>query len=111
MTRRAPFGYDKPMRSTLLLCLFLAACGSSSSTEGNSPSSTTSSSSSTSGGLGASGCAAHADCAACLGDGCNWTGGRCESACLMDTYCYGPGNSAAPTCPAPGTEPSATEGE
>ncbi|MBX7192482.1 MAG: hypothetical protein K1X94_10515 [Sandaracinaceae bacterium] len=110
MTRRAPFGYDKRMRSTLLLCLFLAACGSSSSTEGSSASSTTSSSSSTSGGV-AGGCAAHADCAACLGEGCNWTGGRCESACLMDTYCYGPGNSAAPTCPAPGTEPSATEGE
>jgi hypothetical protein len=39
-----------------------------------------------------------ASCKACLADGKNFTAGRCEDACYMDTYCYGPGNQHALTC-------------
>ncbi len=46
----------------------------------------------------ATGCEVHADCASCLADSCNWTGGRCHRTCLMDVSCFGPGNEHAPTC-------------
>ncbi len=49
-------------------------------------------------------------CEACLASGQNWTAGSCHPSCYMDTYCYGPGNPSAPSCPAPGTEPT-EEGE
>ncbi len=52
-------------------------------------------------------CDAHADCAPCLAAECNWTAGRCSDECLMDVSCFGPGNSAAPDCPAVQPEESA----
>ncbi|MFK7987002.1 MAG: hypothetical protein AB8I08_13335 [Sandaracinaceae bacterium] len=46
-------------------------------------------------------CSERSDCASCLAQAeCNWTGGRCARACLMDTDCFGPGNPSAPNCPA-----------
>lgn len=39
-----------------------------------------------------------AACKACVAEGKNWTAGRCEADCYMDTYCYGPGNQGASTC-------------
>jgi hypothetical protein len=49
-----------------------------------------------------------AECQSCLDSGKNWTGDVCEKECLMDTWCYGPGNSAAPTCPAEKPEESSS---
>ena len=45
-------------------------------------------------------CAQAKNCAGCLArPRCNWTGGLCAPSCLMDTYCYGPGNPEARLCP------------
>ena len=45
-------------------------------------------------------CKGQKDCSSCLSKaGCNWTGDQCSDVCLMDTSCFGSGNSAAPTCP------------
>lgn len=49
-------------------------------------------------------------CEPCLASGQNWTADRCSPGCYMDTWCYGPGNPAAPTCPAPGSEPDGDDG-
>lgn len=40
-----------------------------------------------------------AECEACLASGQSWTADRCAESCLMDTWCYGPGNEAAASCP------------
>ncbi len=71
------------------LCLFTGCGGDGSET--------TSSGAATS---NAKACADGADCESCLAiSGCNWTGGTCEKDCYQDTDCFGPGNSASPTCP------------
>ncbi len=51
--------------------------------------------------VGKEACAAATDCAACIGAGCNWTADHCETDCLQDASCFGPGNPAQASCPTP----------
>jgi hypothetical protein len=75
-----------------LLLLLLAGCGSDSPDPAT-PDPTS------------SGACSADTCDACLAiAGCNWTGDRCESECLQDVACYGPGNPASASCPAAGSE-------
>ncbi len=38
-------------------------------------------------------------CDACLATGKSFSGAQCVTTCLQDTYCFGPANPAALTCP------------
>ncbi len=45
------------------------------------------------------------NCGTCLSlTGCHWTGGKCQTSCMDDSYCYGSGSPGATSCPAPGEE-------
>ena len=46
-------------------------------------------------------CSTAKSCSSCIDRGCNWTGDHCSKECMMDTYCYGPKNRHATSCPAP----------
>lgn len=39
------------------------------------------------------------ECEVCIASGRNWTGNTCADGCLQDTWCYGPDNASAQTCP------------
>lgn len=85
---------------TLVSLAFAAACGGAATT--SQPAAPGNAGGSGDGGGSAAAAPAENDvvasCKACLAEGRNFTAGRCEDACYMDTYCYGPGNQHALVC-------------
>ena len=80
------------MKYALLLLVVVASCARSSSKPVVTPP--------------AAGPAASysAACDACIAAGRSWSADQCSDDCVADTWCYGAGNPAAPTCPAEAPE-------
>ncbi|MCB9602957.1 MAG: hypothetical protein H6720_21790 [Sandaracinus sp.] len=80
----------------------LVACGGTPSpapeptpTEATSPETSSPETTEPSGGA----CTSHSSCASCVANGCRWTGGHCDTACLQDVACY-EGDIACPAAEA-----------
>lgn len=87
------------MKHALLLSAMLLGCTSTAPSPETTPTGASTATSETHPEPAESGCRAHDSCGPCIAAGCSWTANMCEDDCLMDTWCYGAGNQAAPECP------------
>ena len=79
------------MKYALLLLVVVASCARSSSKPVVTP-------------PAAGPAASYSAACACIAAGRSWSADQCSDDCVADTWCYGAGNPAAPTCPAEAPE-------